>query len=116
MAGHPRAALEMQEKFVPLRTAWKKRSYDLDLGIGIAQGYATLGAIGFEGRWDYACIGSVANLASRLCNEAKGGQVLTNAKTLTRAGGKLRTEPVGELALKGISKLVTTHNVTGMED
>ena len=73
-----RMALEMQEKFVPLRTAWKKRGYGLDLGIGIAQGYATLGAIGYEGRWDYACIGSVTNLASRLCSEAKGGQILTN--------------------------------------
>jgi len=66
-----RMALAMQEKFVPLRTMWKKRGYALDLGIGIAQGYATLGAIGYEGRWDYACIGSVTNLASRLCSEAK---------------------------------------------
>ena len=77
-------ALEMQQQFAPLRDAWKKRGFDLDLGIGIAQGYATLGAIGFEGRWEYACIGSVANLASRLCNEAKGGQILINQKTLIR--------------------------------
>jgi len=77
-------ALAMQQKFVPLRTAWKKRGYNLDLGIGIAQGYATLGAIGFEGRWDYACIGGVTNLAARLCSEAKGGQTLTNQKTLFR--------------------------------
>ena len=55
-------ALEMQRNFAPLRAAWKKRAFDLDLGIGIAQGYATPGAVGFEGRWEYACIGSVANL------------------------------------------------------
>ena len=78
----------MQEQFAPLRAAWKKRGYDLDLGIGIAQGYATLGAIGFEGRWEYACIGSVANLASRLCSEAKGGQILTNQKTLEPDRGR----------------------------
>ena len=77
-----RMALAMQQRFVPLRAAWKKRGYNLDLGIGIAQGYATLGAIGFEGRWEYSCIGSVTNLASRLCSEAKGGQILTNQKTL----------------------------------
>ena len=77
-------ALEMQQQFAPLRDAWKRRGFDLDLGIGIAQGHATLGAIGFEGRWEYACIGGVANLASRLCNEAKGGQILINQKTLIR--------------------------------
>ena len=84
---------------MPLRTAWKKRSYDLDLGIGIAQGYATLGAIGFEGRWDYACIGSVTNLAARLCSEAKGGQTLTNQKTLSRIedGGADRASGRGQV-------------------
>ena len=68
-----RMALELREKFAPLRDGWRKRGHDLNLGIGIAHGYATLGAIGFEGRWDYAAIGSVTNLSARLCSEAKGG-------------------------------------------
>ena len=132
-------ALEMQEKFAPLRTAWKKRGYNLDLGIGIAQGFATLGAIGFEGRWDYACIGSVTNLAARLCGEAKGGQILTNQKTLARIEDAVhftvesaaldftdeethapienatQAEPLGELVLKGIAQPVPVFNITGVK-
>jgi class 3 adenylate cyclase len=108
-------ALAMQENIVPLRTAWKKRGYDLDLGIGIAQGYATLGAIGFEGRWDYACIGSVTNLAARLCSEAKGGQILTNQKTLSRIEDAVRAEPLGEATLKGMVHPVPVFNITGVK-
>jgi class 3 adenylate cyclase len=108
-------SLEMQQQFVALRTSWKKRGYDLDLGIGIARGYATLGAVGFEGRWDYACIGSVTNLAARLCSEAKGGQILTNQKTLGRIEDSLVAEPLGELALKGIAAPVPVFNVTGFK-
>jgi len=108
-------ALEMQQTFVALRAAWKKRGYDLDLGIGIAQGYATLGAIGFEGRWDYACIGSVTNLAARLCNEAKGGQIVTNQKTLARIEDSTQAEPLGELALKGVAQSVPAFNITGFD-
>jgi len=105
-------ALEMQEKFEPLRTAWKKRGYDLGLSIGIAQGYATLGAIGFEGRWDYACIGSVSNLAARLCGEAKDGQIITNQKTLARIEDTVQAEPLGEVVLKGIGHPVPVFNIT----
>jgi adenylate cyclase len=108
-------ALAMQEQFVPLRTAWKKRGFELDLGIGIAQGYATLGAIGFEGRWDYACIGSVTNLAARLCSEAKAGQVLTNLKTLSRIEDVVATEALGEVALKGIAHPLPVFNITGVK-
>lgn len=110
-----RMALAMQAKFVPLRAAWKKRGYDLDLGIGIVQGFATLGAIGYEGRWDYACIGSVTNLASRLCSEAKGGQILTNQKTLARIEDAVKAEPLGEVTLKGISHPVAAFNITGLK-
>ena len=108
-------ALEMQRQFVPLRAAWKKRGFDLDLGIGVAQGYATLGAIGFEGRWDYACIGSVTNLAARLCSEAKGGQILTNQKTLARIEEAAQAEPLGELTLKGIAQSVKAFNITAFK-
>jgi len=71
-----RMAAAMRARVSELATRWRKLGYDLDFGIGIAQGYATLGAIGFEGRWDYGAIGSVTNLAARLCGEAKAGQIL----------------------------------------
>src|SRR4030095_7280097 len=71
-----RMAIAMRDNVRDLRVKWKKRGVDLDLGVGIAQGYATSGAIGFEGRMDYGAIGTVTNLAARLCGEAKPGQVL----------------------------------------
>ena len=108
-------ALEMQRQFAPMRATWKKRGFDLDLGIGITQGYATLGAVGFEGRWEYSCIGSVANLASRLCNEAKGGQILINQKTLNRIEDVVQAEPLGDLLLKGIAQPVPVFNITGLK-
>jgi len=77
--------------------------FDLGLGVGIAQGYATLGAIGFEGRWDYAAIGNVTNLSARLCAEAKAGQILADRKTMAVLDGVFDFEPVGELTLKGFS-------------
>jgi class 3 adenylate cyclase len=106
-----RMALAMQEQFVPLRAAWKRRGFDLDLGIGIAQGFATLGAVGFEERWEYACIGSVSNLAARLCNEAKGGQVLIDQKTLSCIEDAVQTEPLRAITLKGIAYPVPAFNV-----
>lgn len=104
-------ALAMQRDFASLRAAWCKRGYDLDLGIGIAQGYATLGAIGFEGRHEYTCIGGVANLAARLCSEAKGGQVLTNRKTLLRVDERVTAHALGDVALKGIAQPVAIYDV-----
>ena len=111
-----RMALAMQADFVPLRSAWKKRGYDLDLGIGIAQGYATLGTIGFEGRWDYGCIGSVVNLASRLCGEARGGQILTNQKTLARIEDRVQVEQLGEANLKGFIHPVPVFSITAFRE
>ena len=105
-------ALRMQEQFEPLRMLWKKRGHALELGIGIAQGYATLGAIGYEGRWDYACIGGVTNLAARLCGEAKGGQILTNQKTLARVEDLVDFEGLGQVSLKGIAYPITAINIT----
>ena len=99
-----RTALAMMDCFVPIAAHWKKRSgFDLGLGVGIAQGYATLGAIGFEGRWDYAAIGNVTNLAARLCAEAKAGQILADRKTMAVLDGLFEFAPVGELTLKGFS-------------
>ena len=101
-----RAALAMLEAFGPIAEHWKKRGFELGLGVGIAQGYATLGAIGFEGRWDYAAIGKVTNLAARLCSEAKGSQILADRKTISVLEGVFEFEPVGELNLKGFSQPV----------
>lgn len=100
------AALAMQTAFEPIAALWKKRGHDLGLGIGIAQGYATLGAIGFEGRWDYAAIGTVTNLAARLCAEARGGQILVDRKTMAALEGAHDFHPLGPLALKGFEKPV----------
>ena len=99
-------ALAMQACFAPLQERWQKIGYDLALGIGIAQGYATLGAFGFEGRWDYSAIGSVVNLASRLSDEAQSGQVLIDRRTRAALGDSAEVVPVGPLALKGFSQPV----------
>jgi adenylate cyclase len=99
-------ALTMQARFVPLRSQWLDVGHDLALGIGIAQGFATLGAFGFEGRWDYSAIGSVVNLASRLSDEARSGQVLIDRRTRAALGDAAEVEPLGPLILKGYSQPV----------
>ena len=109
-----RMALALRERFAALRTTWMKRGYALDLGMGITTGYATLGAIGYEGRRDYAVIGSVANLAARLCGEAKGGQIVTHLKTLGRVEDTVTSEPLGALTLKGFAQPVPAFNVVGL--
>jgi adenylate cyclase len=106
-----RMALQMQQAFPPLAETWRKRGFELALGCGIAQGYATLGAIGFEGRWDYAAIGNVTNLAARLCAEAAGGQVLVDRKTMASVEGLVQAEPAGPFALKGLAQPVPAFSV-----
>jgi class 3 adenylate cyclase len=106
-----RMALDMQSKVEDLRTDWLKKGYDLDLGIGLAAGYATLGNIGFEGRMDYGAIGNVTNLAARLCAEAKARQVLTNQRTLSKIETLVDYEPLEELQLKGVSRPVAAFNI-----
>ena len=101
-----RMALAMQAAFAPLAAGWKKLGFELGLGIGVATGYATLGTIGFEGRWDYAAIGSVTNLSARLCGEAKSGEILVDRRTVARLDGAIASEPAGELTLKGFVKPV----------
>ena len=108
-----RMALDMQAAFLALGAEWAQRGYTLGLGCGIAQGYATLGQIGFEGRWDYAAIGSVTNLAARLCAEARGGQVLVDRKTLARVDGLVQSTPLGPLTLKGFTQPVPAFSVEG---
>ena len=106
-----RMALAMRDRVKELTLKWHKLGYKLDFGIGIAQGYATIGAIGFEGRWDYGAIGTVTNLASRLCAEAKPGQILVSQRLLGGVDGLVEAEPAGELSLKGFHRPITAHNI-----
>ena len=106
-----RMALEMRDRVKELRVAWSKQGYDLDLGVGLAAGYATLGTIGFEGRMDYGTVGNLPNLAARLCAEAKGGQILTDQKTMSKIEDLFESESLAELQLKGISRPVAAYNI-----
>ena len=98
-----RMALAMQARFAPLREAWRRQGYELDLGIGIAQGFATLGAFGYEGRVDYTAIGTVVNLAQRLCNKASPGEVLIDRKVRAALDDAMRVDTLTPLNLKGYS-------------
>ena len=110
-----RMAVAMRERVEELVRAWRKRGYDLDLGVGIAQGYATLGAIGFEGRSDYGAIGTVTNLAARLCGEAQPGQILVSRRLVGALEQQVEAEPVGEMSLKGFSRPVSVYNITALK-
>ena len=111
-----RMAVAMQEQVAVLLEKWQKQGYDLGFGIGVAQGYATIGAIGFEGRWDYGAIGNVTNLAARLCGEAVSGQVLVDRKILADVEGSVQAAEVGPLALKGFSHPVPAFAVARLLD
>jgi len=106
---------ERRERVDHLVTIWQKRGYELALGVGIAQGYATIGAIGFEGRWDYGAIGSVSNLAARLCAEARPGEILISSRVLYKIEALITCEPKGELSLKGFARPVPAFNVLGLK-
>jgi adenylate cyclase len=110
-----RMALAMQTKVEELRGEWLKRGYELDLGMGMAAGYATLGNIGFEGRMDYGAIGNVTNLAARLCSEAKARQILTNQRTLSKIETLVEVEPLEELQLKGVARPVAAFNIVKLK-
>jgi class 3 adenylate cyclase/AmiR/NasT family two-component response regulator len=108
-----KTALAMQERFARLEQGWRRRGYELAMGIGIAQGYATIGAIGFEGRRDYGAIGSVTNLAARLCAEASAGQILISQRVQGWVSDLVRTEAIGRLNLKGFHRPVPVYSVVG---
>ena len=109
-----RMALEMRGAVAVLAAAWKKRGHDLGFGVGIANGYATLGAIGFEGRRDYGAIGPVTNLAARLCVEANPGQILVPQRLFGKVEERVEAEPLGELSLKGIHRRVSAYNIVAL--
>ncbi|MGN6799945.1 MAG: response regulator [Gaiellaceae bacterium] len=106
-----RLGVALRGEMVELTQLWKRRGYELDFGAGIALGYATCGEVGFEGRSDYAAIGAVTNLASRLADEATGGQVLITQRLLAEIEDNVEVEPVGEFALKGFRRPVAAFNV-----
>jgi adenylate cyclase len=110
-----RMTLAMRERVKDLTVKWRKLGYDLDFGVGIAQGYATIGAIGFEGRWEYGAIGSVPNLAARICGEAKPGAILVSQRLLGRVEELVEAEPAGELSLKGFHRPVTAYNIVRLK-
>ncbi len=104
-------ALEMRDVIGALTEKWRRLGHDIGFGIGIAHGFATLGTIGFEGRFDYAAIGTVSNVASRLCDEAKPGQILISPRVFMAVEHAVTVEPVGEFALKGIRRPILAYNV-----
>jgi len=108
-----RMAVEMRAAVGELMSGWRRRGFDLGLGIGVAQGYATLGQIGFEERVDYTAIGTVTNLAARLCGEARDGQILLSKRVATAVEATVTLEEIGNLALKGLSQAVAVYNVPG---
>ena len=104
-------AVEMRERVSELATKWRKYGHDLGFGMGIAHGYATLGRVSSEGRFDYTAIGRVVNLAARLCGEAKSGQILIDGKVFAAVETLAELESAGELTLKGFHRPVQAHNV-----
>jgi adenylate cyclase len=108
-------AVAMRDRVTDLAAGWHRRGHDLGFGIGIAQGFATLGRIGFEGRFDYAAIGSVTNLAARLCGAAESWQVLVAQRVFSATEGLAVGESVGELDLRGFSRPVRVFDVTGID-
>ena len=104
-------ALEMRTAIEALIEKWRRLGHDLGFGVGIAHGFATLGTIGFEGRFDYAAIGTVSNVASRLCDEARAGQILISTRVRQAVEKAVTVEPVGEFTLKGIRRPMMTFNV-----
>jgi len=111
-----RLGCALREEMAELIPQWSKRGHDLDFGAGIALGYATCGEVGFEGRSDYAAIGAVTNLASRLADEATGGQILIAQRLYAEVEGEVEVEPAGEFTLKGFQRPVTAFNVVAVRE
>src|SRR5215207_6154962 len=111
-----RLACALREAMAELTPRWHRRGYDLGCGTGIALGYATCGEVGFEGRSDYAAIGAVTNLASRLADEATAGQVLITQRLHAEVEEEIEVEPVGELTLKGFRRPIPAFNVIAVRE
>jgi len=111
-----RMSVAMREHATTLSGGWRKRGHELGFAVGIAQNYATIGNIGFEGRFQYSAIGNVANLANRLCGEAREGQILVSQRVYAAVEALVTVEPMGELRLKGFGKPLHAYNIVGLKD
>jgi adenylate cyclase len=110
-----RMAVEMRDEIARLVASWRSHGHELGFGIGIAHGYATLGCVGFEGRFQYSATGTVANLASRLCDQARNGQILVDSKVQAAVNALADMESVGEMSLKGFHRPVKAFNVRALQ-
>ena len=111
-----RLALTMRLAMRPLTEEWRKLGHDLGFGVGVSLGYATLGMVGFEGRYDYTANGSAVNLAARLCDEARDGQILISGRAYASLDGAIEVEPLGSLELKGFHRPIEAHSVVSLTD
>ena len=111
-----RMALDMRDRVDDLASGWSKQGHQLGFGVGIAQGYATLGRVGFEGRWDYAAIGTVTNVAARLCAAAAPRQILISPRVRAGLDERFETRSLGPVELRGISRPLEVHEVIGTTD
>jgi len=111
-----RMALALHRAFMPISEAWARLGHDVGLGIGIAQGEATLGVIGFEQRWEYAAIGNVPNLAARLCGHARAGEIILDAQTETAIAQVAETDPIGPINLRGFAHPVAAFRLKSVHD
>jgi adenylate cyclase len=108
-------AIELQQAFRQIEQAWEQRGHQVALGMGVAQGEATLGVIGFEQRWEYAAIGAVPNLAARLCGQAKAGEILIDAVTYADVSDAVHVEPAGPMQLRGFTQPIAAFRVKGLK-
>ena len=106
-----RMAVAIRERFADISEEWRRRGHVLQVGMGIATGYATMGRIGFEGRYDYGGIGNAIILASRLSSEAAAGEILVSQRTFAAIDGEVAAEPAGERQLKGFSRPMAVYAI-----
>jgi adenylate cyclase len=109
-----RLAVAMREAVAALAVGWRKRGHHIGFGVAIAQGYATIGCVGYEGRFDYSAIGTVPNLAARLCAEAKDGEILVSARVAAAVEAFAELQSQGEMTLKGLSRPTEVSNVVAL--
>jgi adenylate cyclase len=111
LAGGSRRVPRDRQQAATLAESWRKQGYTLGFGVGIARGFVTLGRIGFEGRFDYGAIGTVTNVAARLCAEAADGQILVSQRVVAAVEDAVELELIGDLELKGLLRPIPAYNV-----
>ena len=109
-----RMAVGMRDRMRELQVRWRRRGHELGFGVGIALGYATCGRIGFEGRYDYGAIGTVTNLAARLCSEAEGDQILISGRVYSEIDAQIEADEVGAVTLKGLNRPVSVFKILSL--